>query len=339
MPVRTLALLVLFTGCAGREINESLRRKAIKPTSTTLAEGARALLEPPRLEAYTLGPLDVIQVEVFELREMGQTHVQRSEIDATGQITMPLIGRVACSGLTVNQVRDRVAERLGARFLASPQVAVKVADYKSKRVGVLGPVAVPGVVFLQQNQSTVVEALALAGGLTDQSGRTALLVREQVGADLAPAITIDLEDLTNGDMSQNHTVRPGDVIQVQPAERYYLTGYVTTPGEYVLRRRTSLLEAISIAGGVISPDASPDETYILRVGEPPIRCDLEAIVEGEAEDPLLQGGDLIQVRQGFWRGVTVGFYRFIKNGIGFGYNTATFLPGRGGSGSQGRGFQ
>lgn len=294
-----------------------------------MAEGARALLDVPRADAYTLGPLDVIQVEVLDLRVLGEVNVQRAQIDATGQITVPLIGRVACSGLTVEQVRTRVTDRLGAKFLAAPQVSVKVVEYRSKRVAVLGPVTAPGVVLLRENQSTVVEALSLAGGLTDQAGMTALLVREQVGMDLVPVVEIDLEELTNGDMRHNHIVRPGDVIQVQPAERYYLTGFVAAPGEFALRRRTSLLEAISIAGGVVSPDASPDETYILRPGEPPIQCDLEAIVEGEAEDPLLQGGDLVQVRQGFWRGVTVGFYRFIKNGIGFGYNTATFIPGRG----------
>ena len=319
-------LLVSLTGCAGQTINEALRRRTPRKGSATLAAGARALLQPPRIEAYAIGPLDVLEVEIVDLRGVGDVTVHQAEVDPAGQIAVPLVGRVACEGLTAEQVRVKVTEALAARFIADPQVAVKVAQYRSKRVAVLGPVSRPGVVFLQQNQSTVVEVLALAGGLTDASGRVAMLVRKQVGPSLRPSLQIDLEQLTDGDLSQNHTIHPGDVIQVLPAERYYVTGFVTTPGEYTMRKRTSLLEAISIAGGVVDPDASPDETYILRAGEPPIQCDLEAIASGEAEDPLLVDGDLVQVRQTLLREIGLGFYRFIRGGIGFGYNLASLIP-------------
>lgn len=321
-----LGLVFALTGCAGQTINEALRRRTQQRSSATLARGARALLQPPMVEAYTLGPLDLVEVEILDLRAAGDVFVHQAEVDPTGQISVPLVGRVQCEGLTVEQIRLRLFETLADRFLADPQVAVKVAEYRSKRVAVLGPVMRPGVVYLQRNHSTVVEALALAGGLSETAGRVAVLVRKQGGAELKPSLEIDIEELTNGDLTQNYTIHPGDVIQVLPAERYYVTGFVTVPGEYAMRKKTSLLEAISIAGGVVDPDASPDETFILRVGEPPIQCDLEAIAAGEAEDPLLVDGDLVQVRQTLLREVVLGLYRFVRGGIGFGYNLASLIP-------------
>lgn len=326
-----LLSLLIGSGCAsGDAVNQGLRRHSDRGRTATraMASGALALLESPRVDAYTLGSYDVLQVEVVDLKALGEVYAQRVEIDWTGYITFPLVGRVSCAGLTVDQVRSKLVSLLGETFITSPQVAVSVAEYKSKRVAVLGPVARPGVVFLQRNTTTVVEAIAQAGGLVpDVAGMSALLVRSSGTTDLVtPMIEIDVESLTAGDLSQNFTVRPGEVLQITPAERYYVTGYVTTPGEYPLRRTTSLLEAISIAGGVITPDASPDECYVLRAGDPPIHCDLEAIASGQAEDIVLEPGDLVQVRQGFWRGLGLGFYRFIKGGIGFGYNLAGLIP-------------
>lgn len=321
--------LASSAGCAsGDVVNEALWRRPSRPlgSSGAMATGSLALLEPPRVEAYVLGPQDVLTIEVLDLRTVGEFYTQSSEIDLDGCVTLPLIGRLQAAGVTPGKLREKLIRALGDNYLHDPQVAVTVREFRSKRVGVLGAVLRPGVVVLQRNATTVLEAVALAGGLIENSGRRAVLVRK--GSETIPPAVheVDVEALSAGDTTQNFTVFPGDVLQVMPADRYFVSGFVTTPGEYKLGRTTTLLEAIAIAGGLITPDASPDMVRIRRADQPPVEVDLTLVAEGQAPDLLIEPGDIIEVRQGFWRGVGLGLFRFIKNGIGFGYNLATLVP-------------
>lgn len=323
------ALSVLSLGCASGEVNEALRRRVRADYMGTRSFGAGSLsmLLPPRVDTYELGPEDVLEVGVLDLVEIGQTSYQTIQIDLEGRISLPLIGPVPAAGQTPTQLRKTITEVLGARFLQDPQVSINIKEYKSKRIGVLGAVALPGVVYLRSNTTTVVEALALAGGGVERTGRTATLVRAaRAGDELPITIEVDLEDLAAGDTSQNFTIHAGDVLYVAPATKFYVTGYVQKPGEFTMARTMTATEAIAAAGGLVVPDASPDLTVIRRYGQPPIEVDLTLVAQGVIEDPILEPADVVEVRQGFWWGLGLNFFRFIKGGIGFGYNLAQGIP-------------
>ena len=72
---------------------------------------------------YVIGPQDKLNVRVFEVKDLS---TDEEVVDATGQIELPLIGRVTAAGKTTQQLQDEIAQRLGDRYLQSPQVSVAV---------------------------------------------------------------------------------------------------------------------------------------------------------------------------------------------------------------------
>jgi polysaccharide export outer membrane protein len=275
---------------------------------------------------YVLGSGDVLAVGVLDLLAVGEKYTESLEIDQDGTITLPVVGAITAAGLSAGEVRDAISATLQERYLEQPQVMVSVEDYRSKEVAVLGAVAKPGPIPLRKNTTTVLGAIALAGGMSEEQSPRGRLLRGSGVDDGRPfVIELDLEALNAGDLSQNYAMYPGDILQVIPAERYFVMGWVNKPGEHPFKRGTTILEAMAIAGGMIAPDASPDMTRILRPGQPEILVDYTAILEGEASDVLLQPGDLVEVRQGFWRWAGLGVGRFIMKGVVFGYNLASLI--------------
>ncbi|MCW8138157.1 MAG: polysaccharide biosynthesis/export family protein [Planctomycetota bacterium] len=322
-------LVALLSGCASSEPPppDALERYWRRPGKV------EASTDPGQFQAWTnrgvyvLGPGDVLGVSVQDLLVVGQRFSETIEIDADGTITLPIVGPLEAAGLSAGELRDTITAALQERYLEQPQVSVSVQDHKSKEIAVLGAVKRPGALPLRRNTTTVLGAIALAGGMSDDLGPRGRLLRGSGVEDGRPlVIEIDLERLNGGDLGQNYVMYPGDILQVLPADRYFVTGWVNKPGEFAFKRGTTVLEALAIAGGVITPDASPDLTRILRPGEPEIVVDYTAILEGEANDILLRPGDLVEVRQGFWRWAGLGLGRFIVRGVIFGYNLASLIP-------------
>lgn len=109
---------------------------------------------------YQIGPLDKISITVFQEPDLSLKDVQ---VEASGQILLPLIGAVQASGKTSSELAREIAARLGERYLQSPQVSVLVSGSVSQRVTVEGQVREPGIYEIQ-GQTTLLQALAMAKG-------------------------------------------------------------------------------------------------------------------------------------------------------------------------------
>jgi polysaccharide export outer membrane protein len=121
--------------------------------------------DPVRIEptiaasGYQIGPMDQLDVNVFQVPDLTRT----VEVDAAGQITLPLIGSVVAAGKTVTQLQGDIATALKAKYLQSPEVTVYISEYASQKVTVDGAVAAPGVYALQ-GRTTLMQAIAMAKG-------------------------------------------------------------------------------------------------------------------------------------------------------------------------------
>lgn len=106
-----------------------------------------------------IGPLDTIEVKVFQVADLSGEH----QVDLNGFINMPLIGKVVAQGKSSEELGAHIAERLGQKYLRSPNVNVLMRTAASKTITVDGAVGVPGV-FPIQGSTSLIKAIALARG-------------------------------------------------------------------------------------------------------------------------------------------------------------------------------
>lgn len=120
--------------------------------------------------AYVLQPGDVVRVFVFESPDLSQSAV----VGPDGNIRYPLVGEVRASGRTLRQLESSLTAGLSRNFV-SPQVSVTLTDLQSYQFFVNGEVLSPGQ-FRTDGPISVVQAIALAGGLTAFASRDDIII-------------------------------------------------------------------------------------------------------------------------------------------------------------------
>lgn len=156
----SLAILFL-TGCGGREPIQS-------SADLTVVENAQALPAPDRGDLTAgdrqslIGPLDTIGVEVFNVPELSR----EMQVDASGRISMPLIGTIEASGKTAQELAELIEGALRGRYVRNPDVTINLKSSVSQVVTIDGQVVEPGL-YPVTNQMTLMRAVASAKGMTE----------------------------------------------------------------------------------------------------------------------------------------------------------------------------
>jgi polysaccharide biosynthesis/export protein len=213
-----------------------------------VAEDALDVPVPQTPRGYIIGPDDQLRITVFGEAELTNTY----RVGSDGLISFPLITRIMAGGLSVGEFEVRLKESLASGFLRNPQVRVEVDQYKSQSVFVTGEVRTPNEIQMTGSM-TLLKALAMAGSpTTAASDELTIARRGSVGADgalLDDVIRVNWRDLQTGRIS-DVALADGDVINVPPAERFYIQGYVRNPGYYVLNTGMTVEQAVALAGGL-----------------------------------------------------------------------------------------
>jgi polysaccharide export outer membrane protein len=108
---------------------------------------------------YRVGPMDVLDITVFQVPDLTRS----VQVDAAGQIILPLIGSVNAAGKTVTELQEDVSARLREKYLQSPEVTIYVKEFASQKVTVEGAVVQPGV-YPITGRTTLLQAVAMARG-------------------------------------------------------------------------------------------------------------------------------------------------------------------------------
>ena len=114
---------------------------------------------------YILGPGDLADITVFELMAPGQPYVSRLRVSQSGQVTFPYIGSIKCTGLTTRGLEEKLSDLLSPDYLANPQIAVFVSEYRNLNVSVLNGVARPGLYPMAKQDMSLLELVAMSGGI------------------------------------------------------------------------------------------------------------------------------------------------------------------------------
>jgi polysaccharide export outer membrane protein len=291
----------------------SLRENAIVANPQAAPGAVRSDLNsdrprvPERIANYVLGPEDQIVIHAFQAEELSEKPIQ---IEGDGYINLPLVGRVKAGGLSVSELEADLSERLKV-YVRDPQVSVFVADYRSQPVSVVGDVSTPGLVQLR-GRKTLVEVIALAGGLKADAGNTVTITRQLSNGKLPlPSASdspdgrfsiarVNLHDIMDGrDPMDNLVIEPNDVLMIPKARLLYVVGEVQKPGGYLLNERDSLtvLQAVALAGG-LTHMASPKKARILHQDSSTLKhtevaTDVHKILDGQADDIVLHADDIL----------------------------------------------
>ena len=258
---------------------------------------------------YALGPGDTLYIQVQNVDELANpTAVFR--VDLNGYVDVPRVGSVYASGLTTEQLEALLADRF-RKYLQNPVVSVRVSEFHSKTISVLGAVGTPGVHNLQGDK-TLLAAISEAGGLSKDAGGTINITRSKDEGPIplptaVPDATgqfsvaqVSVRDVINAtNPKENILVRPNDVITVPQGDVVYVIGAVNKAGGFTLsdHQDLSVLEALSLAGG-LDKEASAGKSKVLRkapgsINRTEMPVDLKKILAGKASDVPLYPNDIL----------------------------------------------
>ena len=236
----------------------------------------------PQPPPYTIGSGDVLSIVVWDHPELSGGMVtsatdpvagvaatagaapQGYVVDHQGRIQFPLAGLLKVQGLTEEGARTQLTSKL-AKYIANPNLTLRVQAYRSKRVYIDGEVKSPGLQAINDIPMTLVEALNRAGGLlpTADQSRIALERGER-------RYSINLRDLVQRDISPGLVMlAPGDVVRVHSRDesKVFVSGEVVTPKALTMHDgRLTLNEALGESGGINPLSGDARQVYVVRKG-------------------------------------------------------------------------
>ena len=156
---------------------------------------------------YAINPLDVLRIDVFGEPELSFATLP---VNTDGQIVMPMIGTIKATGVTAGQLAVDIGQRLNT-YLRNPKVSVNVVEFTSQKVTVSGAVTRPGQ-YQAPGGLTLMEAVAVGGGITDGARAQEVVVFRQQGAQRYAA-RFDLGAIQAG-QAADPALRSGDIVVV-----------------------------------------------------------------------------------------------------------------------------
>ncbi len=275
----------------------------------TESDTSQTAPNPGLNRSETVGPEDTITILALNAEEISKSW----RISASGELNLPMVGRIHAAGMTVDQLEREVSSRL-RRFIRDPQVTLYVSEFRSHPVVVGGAVDKPGVLLLP-GPTPLFNVLVQAGGPKDPGQSVTVTRTLDHGPIPDPAATISpdgsesvlklpLQEVMSGQgRDARFVVQAYDVVTVsdndKPQKMVYVIGEVTRQGsiELVHQNSVSVTRAIALAGGM-TRTASAKKVAIRHTppggGEVTLSyVNVKDILAGKNRDPLLAEGDML----------------------------------------------
>jgi polysaccharide export outer membrane protein len=246
---------------------------------------------------YLIAEEDILRLDVWGEPQLSNMQMQ---VTPDGKINVPYIGEMQAKGLTQFKLTQKIVKEFVERdILINPSVQITLVQIHQPTVRVWGAVNRPGEVVFKEGDR-VMDAVAGAGSYVMDNAWLEKATLTHKGS--TESINIDLKKMTHGDMSQNYELQKGDTIYI-PTEDYqnkfYVLGQVYRPGLYPLKDNTTVMSAISLAGGPTQRGVMRS-TVVVR-GDPQkperVQCNLTSLIDKAdvSQDITLQPGDVVYV--------------------------------------------
>lgn len=250
-------------------------------------------------ESLLIGPGDLLNVQVFDTPEMNQ----HPRVTDDGDVSLMFIGKLHLGGLSPSDAGKAIEDALVTKgYMRHPQVEVSVEQYATQNVSVLGQVHTPGVFPIRAPMS-VIDVLALAGGISEAGDRHITIERHQTHE----KISYYLSNKPDEAIDTSVQVYPGDTVIVPKAGLVFVLGDVGRPGGYAMDNndaKLTVLQMVAIAGGT-NHSAVPSHTTLIRK-QPDgsyvqMSIPLSDMQKGKAPDMALKQDDIVYVPFSYFR--------------------------------------
>ncbi len=251
---------------------------------------AKAVTCPPE---YKLQPGDVMKIKIWNEPDLSGENI----IDPKGYINLAFLGQTYAEGFTQRELVDNMRAAL-SKYLVEPKIELTMLQFHKLQVYVLGQVNRPGEQEIQLGDQ-LMKAIAGAGSFTDDAKLNSATLTHKGSQESVP---IDLEKIFyDGDMSKNLVLQDGDTIYIplDTMNKYFVLGEVARPGMFRFRKGTTVIDAVSTAGGP-TDRGNLKSTYIVR-GSPTsperIPVDMRKLVKSAdmTQNVALNPGDVVYV--------------------------------------------
>ena len=203
----------------------------------------------PSQGADKLGPGDALRITVFQQPDL----TTEGRVSDRGTISLPLVGETKVEGATPAEAGQRIADAFKkGQYLKNPQVTVAVTAIRSRQVSVLGMVARPGRYVLEDAKPGISDVIAAAGGIAAGGNDQVTVIRDGKSQKVSS-------------LAKDFELKAGDTVHVDRGPTYYIYGEVMRSGAYPVQAGQTVMQAISIAGG-ISPRGSERRLKLRRPG-------------------------------------------------------------------------
>lgn len=161
----------------------------------------------PLEQDYKIAPLDKLTIKVFKMDDLSGEY----DVDLTGRISLPLVGEVMAADVTTAELDRRLTDKLGEKYLENPDVSVGIKSSTRRAVTVDGAVAHAGS-FPVMGPLTLMQAVALAGGTSDDANARRVAIFRQIGGQ-RQAAAFDLTSIRHGE-AEDPRIYPGDIVVI-----------------------------------------------------------------------------------------------------------------------------
>ena len=212
-----------MTGCARTPPPQSSAQLTVITDSKALPVPTREDLTAGDRPAL-IGPLDTIQVDVFNVPDLSR----EMQVDASGRISMPLVGTVDARGKTAGELAGAIEAALRGRYVRNPEVTINIKSSVSQVVTVDGQVGEPGL-YPVTNQMTLMRVIASAKGTTEFARQEEVVILRTVGTRRMAGL-YDLSAIRRGAYG-DPAIYANDVVIVgdSPARRLFRDFVALTP--------------------------------------------------------------------------------------------------------------
>lgn len=252
---------------------------------------------------YHIGPLDLIDIKVLYSDEISRV----VRVDSKGNISLPMIGLIKAAGLTTFELEQLITNKLSVDLIQNPQVTVFIKEFTSQRMTVQGVVNRAGV-YDFQGQATLLQAISMAGGLSEKADETAVKVIRKSPGKNEETITYDI-NLIRANKIDDPLLENGDVVMAEEKKPISVQGAVRSAGIYYLRGNASLMQVLAQSGGITDAADSSEVSIASKMPDGStvtVLYDIEKIKTNKIKDPEVVPGDQVIVGASFIKGLVTG---------------------------------